>query len=248
MMIILKSKYFNTPINTPDSSQEEKKKGMNSALAGGLAAAGAGIGSRVVIGAGLRPFKGKLWNKHHEKWTKLREELEEDRKREIDELNRQRDSDWKKVEDAKRAADDYSDRQHKEWKETSKKIDEWKERLKPFDEKGLPTENYGKYLEKMDELKGLNIYNDKGYNELYNKYTSLADEVCGKHWNDTIAQTNDKLHEKADKALQELFEKTERRSKRIDLIGKKIAPVAIGLGTGALVYNRYRNKKKKEEN
>jgi len=220
---------------------------MNPALAGGLAAAGAGIGSRVAIGAALRPFKGKLWDKHHEKWTKLREELEEDRKREIDELNRQRDSDWKKVRDAEQAATDYQNKQFEESRETNKKIRELKEKLKPFDENGLATENYGKYLEKIKELEGLNIYNKKEFNELYNKYNSLHDEVCGKDWNDTIAQTNDKLHEKADKALQELSEKTERRSKRIDLIGRKIAPVAIGLGTGALVYNRYRNKKKKEE-
>lgn len=247
-MIILKSKYFNTPINTPDSSQEEKKKGMNPVLAGSLAAAGAGIGSRVAIGAGLRPFERNQSDKYNKEYIKLDEELEKDRKREIDELNRQRDSDWKKVEDAKQAADDYSDRQHKEWKETSKKIDEWKERLKPFDEKGLPTENYEKYQERIKELKGLNLYNDKEYNELYNKYTSLADEVCGKHWNDTIEQTESKLREKSEKALHELTEKAERRAKRVNLIGRKIAPVTIGLGTGALVYNRYKNKKKKEEN
>jgi chromosome segregation ATPase len=246
-MIILKSKYFNTPINTPDSSQEEKKKGMNPALAGGLAAAGAGIGSRVVIGAALRPFERKLWDKHNKKFIKLDEELEKERESEIDELKRQRDSDWKKVKDAEQAATDYHNRQHKEWEETSKKIDEWRERLKPFDEKGLPTENYGKYLEKIDELKGLNIYNDKEYDKLYDKYTSLADEVCGKDWNDKIAQAEENWREKTGKAHDELFKKTTKKADRINLIGRKIAPVAIGLGTGALVYNRYRNKKKKEE-
>ena len=247
-MIILKSKYFNTPINTPDSSQEEKKKGMNPALAGGLAAAGAGIGSRVAIGAGLRPFERKLWDKHNKKSIELDEELEKERKGEIDELNRQRDSDWKKVRDANLEATDYHIKQHEEWKETQKKIDEWRERLKPFDEEGHPTENHRKYLEKIDELNGLNIYNDKEYNELYNKYTSLSDEVCGKNWNDKIAQAEENWSEKTHKAHDELLKKTTKKAGRINLIGRKIAPVAIGLGTGALVYNRYKNKKKKEEN
>ena len=247
-MIILKSKYFNTPINTPDSSpQEEKKKGMNPALAGGLAAAGAGIGSRVAIGAALRPFERKLWDNHNKKSNNLWEELNKEREEEVNKLKQLRDIDDKKVRDAGQAAYNYGRNSREEQEEFLRKKKELLKELKPFDEYGFQTANYKKYKERLAELEGLNVYNEKEYEELSSKYKSLVDEVSKKHWNNKIVQAGEEWDKKTDKALHELSEKTTKKADRINLIGRKIAPVAIGLGTGALVYNRYRNKKKKEE-